>query len=205
MNNSTEHLKQFINTVINSQTWEVWIDNDWGCIADSGCITPHTNIESLEWSVCGWIEIGSPCGDIWSVKGAWAGKNGYGRYIYDLAYFLSPSHKLMADRLGLSSNAIAGWMKLAQKDEGHELPAACRKWKTSATGKIGHVNTVGSILPLETDKALNRYFQRNNQNWDWANLAKQTHARVIHAGLNPDTIKKWASDIAYDNFRCHFN
>jgi hypothetical protein len=53
------------------------------------------------------------CYDAWQVVSARGA--GYGREIYGLAYALSPSRRLVSDRIYVSEDAIDGWRKASSK------------------------------------------------------------------------------------------
>lgn len=131
--------------------------------------------------ICDIAKPSNPCNGAWEVS-AIAGE---GRYVYDLAYWLSPSGELMSDRLNMSDDAVAAWTRWGKKSKGRPLDDIdhprnrdpnddCEVWLGGEGGIVEPQNNRHrSYLPPDEVGSINQTY-RKKPRFDWGLALDET-------------------------------
>lgn len=162
---------------------------------------------ALDDAIVGSIEVRPPesgaCGGAWEVHASVG--PGWGREVYELGYWLSPSGRLVADRETISGDAVRGWTRLHRRVEGEPLDDVrsprnsdpnddCLLWPTGEDGHVGDVNyNPEDTLPPEEGDAVNRVYQVTPR-WDYDTMEEK--GRELTRGMTPDDRRRWDSELS---------
>jgi hypothetical protein len=172
--------------------------------------TPSAGLKRLTLNeiLLGLIRIGKPtepCNGAWEVLLSAVKNKGDGGIIYGLAYALSPTGILVADRTGVSKSAQRGWSTMKQQKGGTALDSAANP-KTSDPGDDCDLHSTkdGCEGHLDLD-SLNRSYE--SEGWEPPLLAKlQTNHDQTFSQLTPtqqQNITKTFEEITYIFFGRH--
>lgn len=122
-----------------------------------------------EKSIIGFIRINKPkypCHGAWEVTRS-AGP-GHGKLVYAMGYHMSPTGKLMSDRVSVSDSAREAWTKVYKKSQGLQLDDI-KNPKTPTKSDDCQVH--------DQIDALNKAYEMGDMGYDF-NLMSNNHAKV---------------------------
>ena len=146
-----------------------------------------------------------PCAGAWEVTGSAGPK--YGKLVYAMGYYMSPTGKLIPDRFSLSRDAVLAWSKVDKSssipldDKTHPRPGRepfhdlhhtedpsddCLIYTTGGSGDIASKNVrgVGRLDPRYVD-AVNRAYAMGTMGYDIDGM-HATHERFVSEVLTSE-------------------
>lgn len=137
----------------------------------------------------GVIKIDEPdnaCNSAWEVKEAGTHRKGFGKIVYQLGYWLSPTHTLISDRSAMSQPAFNAWLGWSKKYSGKELDDVlhpknndpdddCTVWVSNGEYKLKrHITSrmIDAIPKIYAD-AVNQSYKLDTYDFDFNHMQNE--------------------------------